>query len=702
MSSTVSLVSRNTINPNKIKPIIVKESKDKQTNHTSSTLSNVPTPSTYSSTSCKTTNVFNQHQPKYTSSVFNKTTTLPNNLDSQPAFLETKNSKNKELQSHTSNFSSPSAIKPNSEPLSSPKVSVNDLTHIYMHVLDSNTFATYPPMLTPIPINTNLSSISQTWSITPLPTYTATALSTFKENQPPTATFKRQNDSLSMRKILKRSRNAQDSSSSPLSREDDIETLKTPGCRFIPIFFLKLPTGFALHLIFLHNLHSLRFSNRSYTTKPTVILLLSLSQPKAINALQRRFQTASPSCEVMVQTPILSSRRLFFSRYSSPLILSIFVYLYVLSISVCTPFSSPAENLVTLFYPTLMASSSTNPNPITALDYEDSLLSNSTPFEEFFPRLHPTSDAQDLQQAVDQFLHVDSPQSSPNPRISTQSPQLVSSSSTRPATYTATTHAMPSFPVRPSAPIITDSISVSTNIDKGKGKAPMFVPTTHPSRGESGIVINASCPPPTAAIRSVVRPTFMRQNAQIGGSMRTMLKQIVVNYLHEYSAAQHSQQHDTQPSEVTSIPHSSHQHLPPSLSPDTPALFVDAAIDHHNGLTGAGFVFKRGYQTVLASQYRRLPGVVSPIFSEGQALLQSLKWCIDSQFSPQVVFSDCLNLVSKVNGDWQDNSALSGLVSRTRLLFSNFPGASLQLLPRHFNLEAHNCAREALRSREVS
>ncbi|KAF4346592.1 hypothetical protein G4B88_022259 [Cannabis sativa] len=115
----------------------------------------------------------------------------------------------------------------------------------------------------------------------------------------------------------------------------------------------------------------------------------------------------------------------------------------------------------------------------------------------------------------------------------------------------------------------------------------------------------------------------------------------------EYSAAQHSQQHDTQHSEATTIPHTSHQHLPPSLSPDTPALFVDAAIDHHNGLTGAGFVFKRGYQTVLASQYRRLPGVVSPIFSEGQALLQSLKWCIDSQFSPQVVFSDCLNLVSK-------------------------------------------------------
>ncbi|KAF4384289.1 hypothetical protein F8388_010502 [Cannabis sativa] len=213
-------------------------------------------------------------------------------------------------------------------------------------------------------------------------------------------------------------------------------------------------------------------------------------------------------------------------------------------------------------------------------------LSNSTPFEEFFPRLHPTPDSQDLQQAVDQFLHVDSPQSRPNPRSSTQSPQFVSSSATDQSNNTAITHAMPYFPVRSTAPIITDSISVSTTIDKGKGKAPMFVPTTRPSRKESGHVINVSCPPPTAAIPSVVRPTFLH-----------------------------------------------------------------AALDHQAGLTGAGFVFKRGYQTVLASQSRRLPGVVSPIFSEGQALLQSLKWCIDSQFTPQVVFSDCLNLVSKVNGD---------------------------------------------------
>uniref|UniRef100_A0A803PZ74 Reverse transcriptase domain-containing protein n=1 Tax=Cannabis sativa TaxID=3483 RepID=A0A803PZ74_CANSA len=179
------------------------------------------------------------------------------------------------------------------------------------------------------------------------------------------------------------------------------------------------------------------------------------------------------------------------------------------------------------------------------------------------------------------------------------------------------------------------------------------------------------------------------------------VEEIVVNYLQDYSAAQCKHQDDNLHSEATHTPPASQHQHPPSLSPETPSLFVDAAIDQQNGITGTGFIFKHGFQAVLASHYHQLPGAVSPIFAEGQALLQSLKWCIDSQFSPQIVFSDCLNLVSKVNGAWQDNSALSGLVSQIRLLFSNFPGASLQFLPRQFNMDAHVLAREALRSREV-
>uniref|UniRef100_A0A803QM21 Reverse transcriptase zinc-binding domain-containing protein n=1 Tax=Cannabis sativa TaxID=3483 RepID=A0A803QM21_CANSA len=180
------------------------------------------------------------------------------------------------------------------------------------------------------------------------------------------------------------------------------------------------------------------------------------------------------------------------------------------------------------------------------------------------------------------------------------------------------------------------------------------------------------------------------------------VEEFVITYLQEYIAAQCNYQGDQLASEAVPISRTAQQQHPPLLQPDTLSLFVDAALDQNHGLTGTGFIFKLGFQTVLASHCRHLPGAVSPIFVEVQALLESLRWCLDSQLSPKVVFSDCLNLVSKVNSAWQDNSALFGHVSRIRLLFSNFPYASLQYLPRQFNMEAHGLAKEALRQREVS
>ncbi|KAF4380158.1 hypothetical protein G4B88_011232 [Cannabis sativa] len=352
---------------------------------------------------------------------------------------------------------------------------------------------------------------------------------------------------------------------------------------------------------------------------------------------KRRFQTVLPSCEMMVQTLIHSSRRLFFSRYYSLFFLSIFTYIYAFSISVCTPVSNFAENPSTLTYHFAMASSSTNPNPITALDDEDSLmlktcnklLTNSFTLTLLIQALfnpHPLEYHQIL-----------------------LPPMLL--------------HCSLSDPLPPSSLILSRSQPILTK----------------------------------AKIWNTRNSNLFKKNYTTNN-----VEEFVVNYLQEYKEAQHSQQHDSQLSEVSLIPQSTHQLRPPPLFPETTALFVDAATDQPRSLTGAGFVLKRGPQTVLASNFSRIPGVVSPIFSEGQALVQSLTWCLESQFTPQVVFSDCLNLVSKVNGDWQDNSALSGLVSRIRLLFSNFPGASLQFIPRQFNMDAHNCAREALRFRDVS
>ncbi|KAF4402850.1 hypothetical protein G4B88_010302 [Cannabis sativa] len=386
----------------------------------------------------------------------------------------------------------------------------------------------------------------------------------------------------------------------------------------------------------------------------------------------------------MAQTPVPSSRRPFSSRYSLLWFLYLIAYFYVsslrLSISLILSSSTP---IFFLSSPT-MASSSSNPNPITALDDEDSLVHDFDHISIHSPTDANSTDAQDLQQAVDQFLHVDSPQSSPNAHVSVQFPQPVISTSPLPVSQSNFSPVMPSISISIPAPIMADS--VSTHTTKGKGKALAMSTPTHPSlsKARKGIVINEPCPPPLTATSPVIRPTFTRLKAQ------------------EYIAAQCNYQGDQLASEAVPISRTAQQQHPPLLQPDTLSLFVDAALDQNHGLTGTGFIFKLGFQTVLASHCRHLPGAVSPIFVEGQALLESLRWCLDSQLSPKVVFSDCLNLVSKVNSAWQDNSALSGHVSRIRLLFSNFPYASLQYIPRQFNMEAHGLAKEALRQREVS
>ncbi|KAF4346740.1 hypothetical protein G4B88_019078 [Cannabis sativa] len=178
------------------------------------------------------------------------------------------------------------------------------------------------------------------------------------------------------------------------------------------------------------------------------------------------------------------------------------------------------------------------------------------------------------------------------------------------------------------------------------------------------------------------------------------VEEFVLNYLQEYNEAQQSYHADQLDSEATPITHRPQRLQTIAFQEDSPSLYVDAALDHKNVLTGTGFIFKIGHHRAVASHYRLLPGASTPIFAEGQALLHSLLWCLDSQLSPKFVFSDCLNLVSKVNSEWQDHSALSGLVSRIRMLFSNFPEASLHFLPRQFNMDAHGLAKEAIRSRE--
>ncbi|KAF4394810.1 hypothetical protein F8388_015716 [Cannabis sativa] len=148
----------------------------------------------------------------------------------------------------------------------------------------------------------------------------------------------------------------------------------------------------------------------------------------------------------------------------------------------------------------------------------------------------------------------------------------------------------------------------------------------------------------------------------------------------------------------------SHRHLRPSsheiIQEDTPALYVDAALDPDRGVTGLGLVFKIGSQRIIDIAKIHKPGPSSPIFAKAQALFHGLSWWLSSQLMPNCIFSDCLNLVSKVNSNWKDNSALSSLVAQIRISFSSFPGVSFLHLPCQLNTTAHSLAKEAIKMRE--
>ncbi|KAF4363457.1 hypothetical protein F8388_016585 [Cannabis sativa] len=109
----------------------------------------------------------------------------------------------------------------------------------------------------------------------------------------------------------------------------------------------------------------------------------------------------------------------------------------------------------------------------------------------------------------------------------------------------------------------------------------------------------------------------------------------------------------------------------------------DATLDHNYYNTGLGLILKKGSNQVLPSASIQKPGDPASIFAEGQALLE-----------------DFLHIVSKVNGQWQDNSALSSLVLKIRQSFSNFPATSLHHISRQFNIDAHSSAKDALMQRK--
>ncbi|KAF4401685.1 hypothetical protein G4B88_000733 [Cannabis sativa] len=291
-------------------------------------------------------------------------------------------------------------------------------------------------------------------------------------------------------------------------------------------------------------------------------------------------------------------------------------------------------------------------------------ISNSTPFEELFPR-HSTPD-HSLQHVVNQFLRMDTPSS----RTLTSSAPFT----TIPMSFS---QQIPSSTIPP--PIITTSIITHTT--KGKGIAlPTSSPPHSPCTRPTGLVINEPRSQSSPASSVGTRRHYTRQSAQIGDS--------------EYQDAQH-----LSTASPSSKPPSSPE-VDQLLHEDTPALFMDVALNLEEAATGLGLVFTHGLSPILKSAKIYKSGASTPIFAEAQALYEGIQWCMSSQLNPRFIFSDCLNLVTKVNGNWQDYSSLSTLIQKIRFSFSSFPEASLLHLPHQLNNNAHSLAKAAFRLRD--
>ncbi|KAF4357441.1 hypothetical protein F8388_011179 [Cannabis sativa] len=280
-------------------------------------------------------------------------------------------------------------------------------------------------------------------------------------------------------------------------------------------------------------------------------------------------------------------------------------------------------------------------------------ISNSNRLEAFSPRDSPND--QSLQQAVDQFLCMDNPTTGFHSSVSPSPPlshSIVTLMPTNPVSLEST---LPLTKTTIPPPIITTS--VITHTDKGKGIAE---PTSiHPS------------PPRTGPPGNVIyEPVSLTSPTSSPGPRRSSTRQSNQDY--------REAQHIHSPDPTTSTPQQLRH--PELIQQDTPALFVDAALDQDRGVTGIGCVLKIGLHQVIATTNSHKPGAPPPIFAEAQALAHG-----------------CLNLVSKVNGNWQDNSTLALIVKQIRQSFSNFPDASLVHLPREFNTTTHFLAREAIR-----
>ncbi|XVF59312.1 hypothetical protein PTKIN_Ptkin07bG0265700 [Pterospermum kingtungense] len=124
----------------------------------------------------------------------------------------------------------------------------------------------------------------------------------------------------------------------------------------------------------------------------------------------------------------------------------------------------------------------------------------------------------------------------------------------------------------------------------------------------------------------------------------------------------------------------------------------DGAFDEVRRLGGIGIIIRDDEGFVLAAQAMCINGVLDSFFAEAYATFYALEFAAEGGFRSMIMEGDALTIIKALKTTKEDLSCISGVIEKTKALFSIFCQISFSHVCRSCNTAAHTFASIGLRS----